>query len=114
MNFLNLHGATLDLDDEEHHVPNRAEWAQGFHAEEVTGIQRVPVHLQELLPGSLLLPLWRRLDSLFCQDVRHRRPSDLDLQARAKRVADNFPDSKGGAETETSRACRAQMVTCQV
>src|ERR1035441_5636706 len=83
-----LHRATFDLDDEEHHVPNRAEWSQGFHAEEVTGIQRIPVHLQKLLPRSLLLPLWRRLDSFLRQDVRHRRPSDLDLQPRAKRVAD--------------------------
>src|ERR1039457_4763880 len=83
-----LDDAALDLDDEEHQVPNRAEWAQGFHAEEVTGIKRVPVHLQELLPRSLLLPLWRRLDSFLRQNVRHRRPSDLDLQPRAKRVAD--------------------------
>ena len=34
------------------HVADRAEWAQGFHAEEITRIQRVPVHLQELLSGQ--------------------------------------------------------------
>src|ERR1019366_2084779 len=33
----NLDGAALEFDDKEHHVPNRAEWAQGFHAEEIAG-----------------------------------------------------------------------------
>ena len=32
-----LDGPALEFDDEEHHVPNRAEWAQGFHAEEIAG-----------------------------------------------------------------------------
>src|SRR5664279_2551213 len=32
-----LDGAGLDLDDEEHDVPNRAECAQGFHTEEIAG-----------------------------------------------------------------------------
>jgi len=36
-----LNGPTLELDDEEHHVPNRAEWPQGFHAEEIAGVERV-------------------------------------------------------------------------
>jgi phenylacetate-coenzyme A ligase PaaK-like adenylate-forming protein len=29
--------AALEFDDEKHHVPNRAECAQGFHAEEIAG-----------------------------------------------------------------------------
>src|SRR5664279_696503 len=32
-----LDGAALEFDHEEHHVPNRAECAQGFHAEEIAG-----------------------------------------------------------------------------
>jgi hypothetical protein len=32
-----LDGAALEFDDEEHHVSNRGECAQGFHAEEVAG-----------------------------------------------------------------------------
>jgi hypothetical protein len=33
----NLDGAALEFDDEEHHVPNRAKCAQGFHAKEIAG-----------------------------------------------------------------------------
>ena len=31
---------------------------EDFHAEEVTRVQGIPVHLDELVPGSLLLPFW--------------------------------------------------------
>lgn len=57
VNSRNLDCAGLELDDEEHHVAGRAEWAQGFHAEEITRMQRVPVHFDERLPRPLLLPL---------------------------------------------------------
>jgi hypothetical protein len=82
-----LNGPTLELDDEEHHVPNRAEWPQGFHAEEIAGVERVPMALHELLPGPLPLALRCRLDPFFQQDVGHRRSSDLDLQSGPKGVA---------------------------
>jgi hypothetical protein len=37
---------------------------------------------------ALLLALRRWLKSLLCQDIGHRRSSDLDLQSSAKGVAD--------------------------
>src|SRR5450759_696170 len=83
-----LDGAALDLDDEEHHVPDRPRNPQGFHAEEIAGVERLPVHLHELLPRPLLFPLRRWLDASLRPDVGHRRPSDLDLQSGSKRVAD--------------------------
>jgi hypothetical protein len=78
----------LQFNHEEHHVPNHSEWAQSFHAEEVTGIQRVPVHFDEPLPRPLLLSLGRRLDSRLIQDVSHCASPNFDLQSCAKRVPD--------------------------
>jgi hypothetical protein len=71
-NSHDLDRAGLELDHEKHHVADRTEEPQCFHAEEIEGVQRVPVHLHEPLPRPLAFPLWRRLDSRLLQDVRHR------------------------------------------
>jgi hypothetical protein len=52
-----FNSAGLDLHDEEHHVANRSEDPENLDAKEITGIQRLPMHLHEPLPGSLLLAL---------------------------------------------------------
>jgi len=76
-----VHCAGLRLDDEEDHVADRSKYAQNLDAEEVAGIQRVPVALQELLPSSLAFALRRRFYSGLSQHVRDGRATDLDLQS---------------------------------
>ena len=83
-----FNSAGLDLHDEEHHVANRSEDPENLDAKEIAGIQRLPVHLHEPLPGSLLLALWGRLNSGIGQDVRDGGPSNFDLQSCSERIAD--------------------------
>jgi hypothetical protein len=75
-----MHGARLELDDEEDHDADGAEHAQRLDAEEVASVQRLPVARNELLPEPLSTSLRRRFDARVRQDVRDRRPADLDLQ----------------------------------
>jgi len=83
-----LDGPALDFDDEEDHVADCSRDPQGFHAENVTRIERVPVALHEPLPRALHFAPRCRLDPFLQQDVGHRGPADLDLQPGAKGVAD--------------------------
>src|SRR5881628_2487027 len=64
-----LDRASLDLQDEEDHVTDGAEDAENLDAEEVAGIQRLPVRLHEPPRSPLLLALRRGLDSGIGQDV---------------------------------------------
>jgi hypothetical protein len=81
-----LHGTTLEGDDEEDHVADRSPKAEDLDAEEIARVQRVPVGLDELLPRSLLLPLRRWLDASCGQYLRHRRAPDLDREPGPQRI----------------------------
>jgi hypothetical protein len=65
----NLDGAGLDVDNEEDHVAEGSTQAEDFYAEEVTRVQGIPVHLDELIPGPPLLPFWRWIEAGLCQMV---------------------------------------------
>jgi hypothetical protein len=73
-----LPGARLQRDDEEDQVANRSSESQSLDRKEVAPMERVPVRLDEPLPGSLLLPLRRWRDAGRSQDLRHRGTPDLD------------------------------------
>ena len=75
-----MHGARLELDDEEDHDADGAEHAQRLDAEEVASVQRLPVARDELLPSPRSTSLRRRFDARIGQNVRDRRTADLDLQ----------------------------------
>jgi hypothetical protein len=83
-----LDGAGLDLDDEEDHVADRAEDAENLDAEEVAGVQSLPVRLHEAGPGTFHLALRRGLNPSLGQDGGDRRSSNLHFQAGSKGVSD--------------------------
>ena len=82
-----VHAACPQFDDEEDHVANGTERAEGFDGEEVASVQGLPVARQRMLPGSLARPFWGRLDTRLGEHAGHRRASDVNLQA-AKGISD--------------------------
>jgi len=96
-----LNGPALDSMTKKHHVPNRAEWPQGFHAEEIAGVERSQCS-SELLPGPLPLALRCRLIPSSSRMLATVVSSDLDLQSvrRASRIFPYIPspDSPGHSD----------------
>src|SRR5690606_16194921 len=75
-----VHGARLQLDDEEDHVTDASEDSQRLDSKEVASVERLPVAAHEVLPGTFAGTLRRRLEAGLYQDVRYRRAADVNLQ----------------------------------
>jgi len=93
-NSRNLDGAGLDLDNEEDHAADGSTQTEDFHAEEVTCVQRISVHLDELVRTSTTkrVPFMASptLPHAAAQGSRHIRPSPTNQllpMARAARTS---------------------------
>jgi hypothetical protein len=88
-----MHGAGLQLDDEEEHVPNRADDVQRLDSEEVTGLERLPVAPEELLPRPFPVSLRHRLDAgLRSPSAACRAFGSGNCRASLRRAAGTRPE----------------------
>jgi len=80
-------GPSLEFDDEEDHVSDRAEHAQVLDCKEVARVEYLPVAPEKLLPGPLVLSFRCWLDPSLRQDICHCCATYLDFQT-AKSISD--------------------------
>ena len=77
-----MHRACAQFDHKKHHNANGPEHAEGLYGKEVARIERLPMTPNEVFPRAFVNPFRRWLDPCLSQNIRNRRPPDLDLSAR--------------------------------